>query len=127
VASADACGCGTPARNALVTLLTGERLDNQETLRVRLLRDLRTVWEAREAKRDGRRIRTIRTTSLLTELCAMDEAPWGSWYGREFEARDLASLLKPYGIHSRPVRNDDKVVKGYKRDDLYDAWQRYLS
>lgn len=126
LAIADACGCGEKSRVALVELLTGERLDDQETLRLRLLRDLRTAWEAREKKR-GRRVRAIRTTALLADLCAMDEAPWASYYGHGMEARDLASLLKPYGIHSQAVRNDGKVVKGYKRDDLYDAWQRYLS
>jgi hypothetical protein len=93
-----------------------------------LLRDLQTIWRAREAKRGGRRVKQLRTRTLLTELCAMEESPWGSWYGREFEPRDLASLLKPYGIHSITIRNDEgKPAKGYKRDDLYDAWQRYLS
>jgi hypothetical protein len=57
----------------------------------------------------------------------MEEAPWGSYYGHKFEARDLASLLHHYGIRSTTVRNGDKVAKGYKRDDLYEAWQRYLA
>lgn len=126
VAIADSCGCGRPARAALVELLTGERLDDQETMRIRLLRDLQTIWSARERRR-GRRVRAIRTTALLADLCALEESPWGSYYGHGMEARDLASLLKPYGIHPQLVRNDGgNPARGYKRDDLYEAWQRYL-
>ncbi len=126
VAIADACGCGKAARAALVGLLAAERLDDQETMRLRLLRDLRTVWQTRERKR-GNRLRAIATSRLLSDLCAMDEAPWGSYYGHKMEARDLASLLHHYGIRSTTIRNSGTVAKGYKRDDLYEAWQRYLS
>ena len=125
VAIAEALSCGEPARAALVELLSGERLDDQETMRLRLLRDLKTVWAARERKR-GARVRVIRTTSLLDELCALEESPWGSYFGHKLEPRDLASLLHHYGIRSKPVRNGNQVAKGYRRDDLYEAWQRYL-
>lgn len=126
VAIADASGCGRRARASLVHLLTGERLDDVETMRLRLLRDLKSVWEARERKR-GARVRAISTASLLAELRRIDEAPWRSYYGRRFEARDLAGLLHPYGVASTTVRNGRKVAKGYRRDDLYAVWERYVS
>jgi hypothetical protein len=41
-------------------------------------------------------------------------------------ANDLAALLKPYGVTSKNVREGDVVKKGYHRDQLVDAWSRYL-
>lgn len=125
VAIADELGCGTRTRTALVEVLTGERLDDQETMRLRLLRDLKSIWEAREGSRD-RPLRAISTRNLLKDLCAMEEAPWGSYYGHRLDPRDLASLLHHYGITPVNVRNDDRVVKGYRRDPLYEVWERYL-
>ena len=129
IAIADAAGCGAAARTALVTLLTGERLDDQETMRLRLLRDLRTVF-ARRKMPNG-----ITTSTLLAALVAMDESPWSNYYGRSLEDRDLANLLKPYGIRSTTFRPKKRAganaasvrpQRGYKRDALYEAWERYL-
>ncbi len=120
IALADLLTCGAEARAALVALLTGERLDNQESMRLRLLADIRTVFDASQH-------RTIATTVLLQALCSLDgEAPWASWYGRGLEARDLASLLGQYGIRSKSVRLGEQVAKGFRRDDFHEPWQRYL-
>ena len=56
----------------------------------------------------------------------MEEAGWDSYYRRGIEARDLASLLRHYGIRSTTVRTKEQVAKGYRRDDFGDAWARYL-
>jgi hypothetical protein len=63
---------------------------------------------------------------ILTRLNAMDEAPWGDWHHKPLDARGLAGLLKPYGVHSRTVRTPDGTPKGYHRADLVDAWRRYV-
>jgi hypothetical protein len=126
VAIADVLGCGEDARAAFVELLTAERLDNVETYRLRLLRDIRDVF--------GARTRNISTEGLIKKLLRADESPWGSYYGRAVEARDLSRLLAPYGIHPTTVRvtvrsterSTERVAKGYKRDDFADAWERYL-
>jgi hypothetical protein len=126
---ADAAGCGTEARAALVALLTAERLDDQESMRVRLLRDIRSVFEQRK------RLPGIATVDLLDALYAIEESPWASYYGRSLEPRDLSSLLSHYGIGPRALRikqqfrekyGGGEVVKGYKRDDFHDVWGRYL-
>lgn len=120
VAIADALGRGDDAREAFVALLTAERLDNVETLRLQLLRDIRTVFEERKS-------RNISTATLIAKLSAIEEAPWGSYYQRGIEPRDLSSLLKGYGIHSTSVRvGKGQVAKGYKRDDFADVWERYV-
>ncbi len=121
IAIADGLGWGAPARDALVALLTTERLDNSETMRLRLLRDIRDILDAHPW-------RNIKTADLLMALVVIEEAPWGGYYGRTLESRDLSNLLKPYGISSTTVRAPlkGKPAKGYKRDDFADAWARYL-
>jgi hypothetical protein len=121
VAIAELLGRGVDARAALVTLLTSERLDNQESMRLRLLRDIRTIFELNPNRR------SVFTDSLLTHLWQMEESGWhGGYYARDLEAKDLATLLRHYGIKSTTVRSRDKVAKGYKRDSFVEAWARYL-
>ncbi len=65
------------------------------------------------------------TETILSRLHDLDEAPWGDWYGKPLNPRDLAKLLKLYGIKSRYVRIGADGRKGYYREDLQDVWQRY--
>src|SRR2546430_15388276 len=41
--------------------------------------------------------------------------------------RELATKLRPYGIHSRKVRIEDRTRNGYHRERFVDAFSRYLS
>ena len=128
VAIADTLAVGEDARTALVELLTGERLDNQETIRTRLLRDLKAIWDRREAKREGKPVIGIATHDLIRSLVAIEEAPWGDYYGRgSIDPHDIANLLRHYGIGPKNIKfTDGSVRKGYRRDDMYAAWDRYL-
>ena len=119
-AIADLLDCGIEARAALVRLLAVERLDSQETMRVRLLRDLRMIFNRRP------KARAAFTESLITELLHIPESGWDSYYRRQIDAKDLASLLRHYGVKPTTVRNKHQVAKGYKRDDLVPVWERYL-
>lgn len=126
VAIADACGCGDTARAALVELLAGgSRLDTHDAFRVRLLKDLRDVWADRE-RADGRRVRAISTADLLTALHAIEDGPWQRFYGRPFEANDLASLLRQYNVAPTTVKVRGRAIKGYKRDAMFDVFERYV-
>lgn len=128
---ADALGAGTEVRKALEELLTGDRLDNSQTMRVRLLTDLRVIF-AEEYRRTGRARRFMSTDTLLQRLYGFEESPWASYYGRGLEAKDMADLLRQYGIHPRQVKLVGEVKRGYRRDPhgddagLADAWVRYL-
>jgi hypothetical protein len=68
------------------------------------------------------------TASLLDHLNALDERPWPSWNdGTGLRSRNLAAVLRPYGVRSTTVRlADDTRAKGYKREDFEDAFARYL-
>jgi len=106
-----------PRTAVLIASLGGEVEPDEATSGERLLSDLREVWNDEPH---------FATAELLRRLHALEESPWGDWYGRPLSARDLAKLLRPYRIKSRSVRlPDGSTPKGYSRTDLEDAWSRY--
>ena len=90
--------------------------DESASAGTRLLEDLRGVFAGADA---------LPTQVILDRLHALDEAPWGDWYGRPLDARHLARLLKPYGARPAVVRIGDATPRGYRAADLHDAWTRY--
>jgi len=69
----------------------------------------------------------IATEDLLRAINDDEELPFGGWSeGKGMNSRDLARHLKPYGVKPRTVRVGDKTPKGYRAEDLRDAWGRYL-
>ncbi|MCY9787323.1 DUF3631 domain-containing protein [Nocardiopsis sp. EMB25] len=124
---ADAAGGEWPerGRKACVELVAGSTDPSKVSLGVRLLADLRTVFtRAGQDKLPG--------TVILSELAAMDDAPWAELGGKGLDSRALARLLKPYTtaqgepIKPRTVRTSTGTPKGYHAADLADAWARYL-
>src|SRR5690606_8723423 len=57
----------------------------------------------------------------------LEEAPWGDLYGKPMQSRLLARMLKRYEVTSTKVKVAGKALQGYRREDLWDAWERYLS
>lgn len=118
LAIADLAGAGWPqrAREAAV-ILAGDFDDEEQSRGVRLLADLRAVLVTE----------SMATADLLAALNGIDEAPWSAWSdGNGINARNLARLLRPYEVKPRNVRTASGQAKGYSRDDLLDAWSRYL-
>jgi hypothetical protein len=118
-AIADAAGGRWPglARDAC-RALTATTGDAEGSFGERLLVDLRVVFGAAPA---------LWTATIIERLAQLDEAPWADYYGQRISDRAIAKLLRPYGIRSRDVKLDDVVRKGYRREDLHDAWQRYAT
>jgi Protein of unknown function (DUF3631) len=119
LAVADAAGGAWPesARVAAVALVA-ESKGSTPSLGVLLLQDLRAAFGDADA---------MSTELILQRLTALDESPWGDLRGKPLNARGLATRLRGYGIHSRNVRIGESISKGYTREDLHDAWTRYLS
>ncbi len=119
LAIADAAGGHWPdtARDACTELLKVAS-DREVSLGVRLLADVRTVFGERDA---------MTTVDILDGLNDMDEAPWGDLYGKKMEARMLARMLKRYAVQSTKVKVDGRSLQGYRREDLWDTWVRYLT
>jgi hypothetical protein len=60
-------------------------------------------------------------------LQELPEAPWAELVGgKPLNARGLAKRLAGYDVKSKTVRVGERVVRGYVREDLSDAWDRYL-
>jgi len=118
LAVADAAGGDWPyrARIAAVALVADSKRETP-SLGVKLLADLKEVFG--DADHMG-------TEALLSNLHKLDESPWGDLKGKPLDARGLAQRLSPYDIKPTNIRHLGDVVKGYRREDLYDAWQRYL-
>jgi Protein of unknown function (DUF3631) len=121
LAVADLAGGEWPsrARAAAVELSSGEARE-EEGLSIRLLGDVQQVFETTGADR-------IKTSVLLSELAAIEESPWGDWYGRPLSPPALGKLLKPYRIRTMAVWVEGETARGFKREQFVDAWERYLS
>jgi hypothetical protein len=119
IAIADAVGSEWPtrARVAAVTLVAASK-EVDPSLGIRLLADLRTIFSDREQ---------MTTKEVLQALNNLDESPWGDLKGKPLDERSLPRRLKQYGIKSKNLNlGGYDRPKGYHRDDLYDAWNRYL-
>ncbi len=119
VAIADAAGGDWPrrAREAAVTL-SAEGRQEEETVSVRLLADVRDVWGDDDH---------LASSVLVERLVALEEGPWAEWYGKPLSTNKLARLLHPYGIRPRQIRVGEDKIRGYPRSVFLDAWERYLS
>jgi hypothetical protein len=119
-AIADLAGKGWSQRARMVALgLSNVDAREDESAGVRLLADIRVIFNEHGVDR-------LPSSTLLTALNALDESPWGDWYGKPLTARGLARLLKPFMIKPRQTRFGVETLKGYETDSFADAWERYL-
>ena len=118
LAIAALAGGGWPekARQAAEALETG---DDAEALGILLLRDLRTLFDERETDR-------LPSEDIVKALTRMEDRAWPEYRrGKPITPRQLATLLKGFGIEPRTLRLDDDVRKGYDLADFQDAFARY--
>jgi Protein of unknown function (DUF3631)/Domain of unknown function (DUF3854) len=117
LAVADAAGRDWPQRaRAACIRLNAVRAENDDSVGVNLLTDIRTVFV------DDR----ISSANMASKLAEIEESPWGDWRGKPIDARWLARRLKPYGIRPAKIRIGEMTAQGYKIEDFHDAWSRYL-
>lgn len=118
LAVADAAGGHWPerARVAAVALVTASQ-DDTPSLGIRLLADLRDIFGDRAS---------MSTIDILAALHQIDDAPWSDLRGKQLDARGLSIRLGRYQVKRRLLRIGQWVGKGYAREDLHDAWARYL-
>ncbi|MBX3464342.1 MAG: DUF3631 domain-containing protein [Planctomycetes bacterium] len=120
-AIADRCGGRWPelSRSMAVAVMSGR--DGASGLGAQLLRDLRDLFEQNNTDR-------MSSAGIVIELGGMEDRPWSEYRrGQPITARKLAKLLEPFGIAPKTIRlPKGETPKGYLRDDLADAWQRYL-
>ncbi len=119
VSIADAAGehWANRARVAAMALVA-ESMARTPSLGIRLLADLKQVFERRDA---------MSSDEIIRALCAIEEAPWADLRGKAITQRWLAARLREYGVKSKVVRIGDHTPRGYEREALHDVWIRYLS
>jgi len=111
-------GWGERIREAAVAL---SEEGEEESTGIELLRDIYSY--VREKTQEG----PFATEELLKYLNELDDRPWGVYNSnRGLSARNLASLLKPYGIASTTISVGGVKKKGYRKEAFADAFARYL-
>jgi putative DNA primase/helicase len=125
LAIADLAGGNWPTLARLAALeLSGPGTEEEQDYKIELLRDIASIFEEAGAGTDR-----LTTVQLIEALIEMEESPWATFSsGKPLDARRLARLLKPFGIHSIDVRVEGakSPLKGYKRESFFDAWSRYI-
>ncbi len=120
LAIADAAGGEWPGRaRAAVLALYGSTATDEASSGVRLLADIRSVFA--DAPTD-----CMTSEALCHALAAIEDAPWGDWYGKPITRRQLAGLVKGFGIRPHKVRTGEDIRQSYRRDQFREAWSRYL-
>ena len=118
LAIAEAAGGGWPERARVAAVaLVAESKRGTPSLGIKLLADLRTIFGEEDH---------LATEDILTRLHRIEESPWGDLRGKPLDARGLAQRLRPYEVKPTTVRILASTPKGYRREDLHDAWVRYL-
>lgn len=117
----EAAGDGWPDRlkQAYHQITKGQ--DDETAAGVMLLEDMQLIFEKRRVDR-------ISSVELAETLEKMEERPWGEWgrSAKPITPRQIARLLKDFGIKPGSHRSGNTVFKGYLLDDLKDAFGRYL-
>ena len=118
IAVADAVGGQWPSRARVAAVaLVAESKEGEPSLGVRLLADLRLVFEGAQE---------LPSKTILGRLIELPEAPWGDLYGKPLDERGLAKRLRAYGVKPKVIRTGTGTPRGYSRVDLEDQWRRYL-
>ena len=124
IAIADEAGGDWPDLSRKACLHLSNRAQDQDLSNgIRLLSDLKILFG------DSRALSTAYILDMLvSEHSGIDDdAPWGDICGgKAIDSRKLARLLKPYGVKSTKVKIDTVPLQGYRRDDLWNAWERWL-
>jgi hypothetical protein len=118
LAIADASAGDWPSRARRAAIVLHASREQDDSLGLRLLSDVRLVFDAHGVER-------ISTADLITALQADEESPWTSERS-PLTPRRLARLLHPFEIGSKQVRIGATGQKGYLREAFVDSWERYL-
>ncbi len=108
------------ARQAAETL-SGYGDTDSDSFKVQLLEDIQAA-----IKEIGNPDK-IKTEDLLRYLNSLEDHPWCEWKkGNPMSARNLSTLLRPFGIKSKDHRFDGEVKKGYSIFEFKESFRRYL-
>jgi putative DNA primase/helicase len=95
--------------------------DTTQSRSVELLIDIQRIFQAKRGK-------SLFTEALISELCSDPEKPWAAYgkTGKPITARQVARLLKDFGVKSQTIREGENTGKGYLLTAFCDAFNRYI-
>jgi hypothetical protein len=101
-------------------VLTGSKAadDVEDSLPLKLLADVRSLWPAGTAH--------MATATLLERLKEIPDSPWTDYGKNGLNVRALSRMLRPFGVEPRQVRTVAGNLKGYQLAELEQAFTRYL-
>jgi hypothetical protein len=118
LAIADLAGAEWPetARAALAALCAKAQFDD-DSLGVRLLRDVRAIFAEQKAEE-------IPSARLCEALSQIETSPWADFHGKPITPMRLASLLKPFDVY--PGQLSDGKARGYVLPQFRECFSLYL-
>jgi hypothetical protein len=116
LAVADLAGGDWPSRARAAALGLAADIVADKDVSVRLLADLRAVFG--EADR-------LPTQVILGRLHDLDESVWCDM-AAPLTPATLAAMLADFGVAPKLLKFGGKPLRGYERERLTDAWERYL-
>jgi hypothetical protein len=119
IAVADIVGGEWPQKARKAALHLSASNEEDEIPSVQLLKDMKDLFQKREIDR-------ISSSELAEHLGGMEDRPWPEFKkGQKITARQIARLLKRFGIKPKTIRTSEGTPKGYSADDLKDVFSRY--
>lgn len=121
LAIADCCGGEWPerARRAATAISQSDPTDETD-YPVLLLSDIREVFAEAESGK-------ISSENLIAALAEREDGPWGEWQNSTtISPRQVAGLLRGFGIAPTTIRIGSRTLKGYEYSQFLEAWASYL-
>lgn len=107
------------ARKAAMAL-SGSEVQEDDSAGVMLLSDIQVIF-----KEDG--VAHIASADLAKKLVEIEERPWPEWaHGKPITTRQIARLLKPFGVKPGVFRGGFQTHRGYVLESFNDAFSRYI-
>ena len=121
LAVADLPGGAWPERARRAAVELSAEGDDQRSIRVALLADIRAAFATKAVDR-------LSSDELASYLGSLDDRPWPDYRGgKPIGKTQIARLLKPLGVSSGTIRlPDGSTPKGYYLTAFLDAFARYL-
>jgi putative DNA primase/helicase len=121
LAVADLAGADWPERARRVAVELSADGDDQSSIRIALLADIRAAFRAKRVDR-------LSSDELAFYLGGLEHRPWPDYHaGKPISKPQIARLLKPLGISSGTIRlPNGSTPKGYYLTAFRDPFARYL-
>jgi putative DNA primase/helicase len=118
IAIADLAGGDWPRRAREAACALSGAGHEAKSINVECLADIKVAFGLSEA---------LWSLDLVEALNADPERPWATWNkGKPISQKQLAGLLRPFGIISEVIWINGKSARGYKRASFEEAWAAYL-